>query len=166
MSSARIFGDEIFTATDLNRRPGQVLDEARRRPVTITRNDETFALLLRKDAARMVEAAINAQLMVEISKAAYEYLQTGQPIRIEHPFEWLNALDKDELKDFLTEAHRDFRRALNEEISWADFEAVIHEWHESGIAVRSEALAEAFSAPTDEVALTPPAITDECSPDA
>ena len=153
--SIAIFGDEIFTATDLNRRPGQVLDEAMRRPVTITRNDETFALLLRKDAARMVAAAANAKEMVDLVTAFAQYGLAGKPIPKGHPLEWLNAFDIDELRGLLAEAQRDFHRALNGEISWDEFGAVLDEWHESAIASRSETLAAAFAAPTDEVPLTP-----------
>jgi len=160
-----IFGDEIFTATDLNRRAGQVLDEAKNRPVTITRNDEAFALLLRKDAFRMVEAASNARRMVDLVTAVSTYRQAGAQVPVGHPFEWLNAFDLDELRDLLTEVHGVFRRAADAEISWADFEAAIHEWLESAIALRSEALAAAFAAPIEEVPLTQPVVTAECDAD-
>ena len=161
-----IFGDEIFTATDLNRRAGQVLDEAKNRPVTITRNDEAFALLLRKDASRMVEAASNAGRMVDLVAAISTYRQAGAPVPVGHPFEWLNAFDMDELKELLAEMYGTFRRAASAEISWDDFEAVLHEWHESAMALRSEALAAAFAAPGDEVPLAEPAPTVECGADA
>jgi len=160
-----IFGDEIFTATDLNRRAGHVLDEARNRPVTITRNDEAFALLLRKDASRMAEAVSNARHMVDLVTAMSSYRQVGEPVPVGHPFEWLNALDGDELKDLLAESYGAFRRAADAEISWDDFGAVLHEWNESAIALRCEALAAAFSAPTDEVALTQPAMAADYGAD-
>ncbi|MBZ5622515.1 MAG: type II toxin-antitoxin system prevent-host-death family antitoxin [Acidobacteriia bacterium] len=73
--TATLFGDEIFTATDLNRRAGHVLDEAKNRHVTITRNDEAFALLPRKDASRMVETASNASRMVDLVTAIATYRQ-------------------------------------------------------------------------------------------
>ena len=154
-----IFGDEIFTATDLNRRAGHVLDEARNRPVTITRNDEAFALLPRKDASRLVEAASNARHMVDLVTAISAYRQAGESVPVGHAFEWLDAFDGDECRDLLAEAYGAFCRAADGEISWDDFGAVLHEWQESAIALRSEALAAAFSAPTDEVALTQPTIT-------
>ncbi len=150
-----VFGDEIFTATDLNRRAGQVLDEAANRPVTITRNDEAFALINRKDAARLVESASNARLMVDLVTAISMYRLANAQVPVGHTFEWLNAFDIDELKTLLGEAHGSFRRAADAEISWADFEGVLHEWHESAIAIRSDALAAAFTAPSEEVPLTP-----------
>jgi len=142
-----IFGDEIFTAADLNRRADHVLDEARNRPVTITRNDEAFALLPRKDAARLVEAASNARHMVDLVTAISAYRQAGEEIPVGHAFEWLNAFDGDELRDLQAEVYGAFRRAGDAEISWDDFEAVLHEWQDSAIALRSEALAAAFAAP-------------------
>jgi hypothetical protein len=160
-----VFGDEIFTATDLNRRAGQVLDEATNRPVTITRNDEAFALLNRKDASRMVETASNARLMVDLVTAISTYSLAKAQIPVGHTFEWLNAFDTDEVKDLLAEVHLAFRRAADAEISWGDFEAVIHEWHQSAIAIRSDVLAAAFSAPSEEVRLDPPTLTagTDCS---
>jgi len=154
-----VFGDEIFTATDLNRRAGHVLDEAANRPVTITRNDEAFALLNRKCASRMVEAASNGRLMVDLVTALSTYSLANEQIPIGHAFEWLNAFDTDELKALLSEVHLSFRRAADAEISWDDFEAVVHEWHESAIAARSAVLASAFSAPNEEVPLTQPTLT-------
>jgi len=163
-----VFRDAIFTATDLNRRAGHVLDEAANRPVTITRNDEAFALLDRKVASRMVEAASNARLMVDLVTAISMYSLAGAQIPAGHAFEWLNAFDIDELRTFLTEAHVSFRRAGDAEISWDCFEAVLHEWHESAIATRSTALAAAFSGPGEEVQLTLPVLTATgcTSPDA
>jgi hypothetical protein len=49
--------------------------------------------------------------------------------------------------------------------SWNDFEAVLHEWHESAIALRSDTLAAAFAAPAGEVPLTPPVAPVECGTD-
>jgi hypothetical protein len=155
-ASNTIFGDELFTATDLNRRAGYVLDQAKGHAVTITRNDEAFALLPRKEAARLVAVASNAKQMVGLTTAISQYRQAGKDIPAGHAFEWLNAFDMDEVGDLLTEVYQAFQRASDETISWDDFEAVLHEWHESAVAVRSEALAAAFSAPTNEVPLTQP----------
>jgi hypothetical protein len=154
-----VFGDEIFTATDLNRRAGYVLDEARNRPVTITRNDEAFALLERSVASRMVAAAANAKLMVDLVTAISTYGLANAQIPIGHTFEWLNAFDIDELRTLQAEVHESFRRAADAEVSWDSFEAVLHEWHESAIAIRSDALKAAFSARSQETPLTQVSLT-------
>ena len=67
-------------------------------------------------------------------------------------------------QDLATEMNGVFRSAADGEIPWEDFEAVLHEWHESAIALRSEVLDSAFSAPPDEVPLTEPAPL-ECEAD-
>jgi prevent-host-death family protein len=165
-STNTTFGDKIFTAADLNRRAGHVLDEARTRPVTITRNEEAFALLLRKDASRMVETASNATQMVDLATAIATYRQVGEAVPVGHAFQWLNAFDTVELRGLLNEAHDAFHRALHAEISWDEFEAVFHEWHESAMAVRSQTLAAAFGAPASEVPLERPVVvTADCSTD-
>ncbi|MCE2720285.1 MAG: hypothetical protein LW708_15980 [Anabaena sp. 49628_E55] len=48
------YSDELVTATELNRQPGKVLDKAYEHPITITRNDQSFALLRREDVAYLV----------------------------------------------------------------------------------------------------------------
>ena len=46
MSNA-IYSDCIVTSSELNRRSGQILDTALTTPVTITRNNDSFALVKR-----------------------------------------------------------------------------------------------------------------------
>jgi hypothetical protein len=72
---------------------------------------------------------------------------------------WLKALDQDEIEQLFAEIHEAFSKALSGEDSWDNFEAVLHEWHESALAIMSEELAEAFAAQADEMPLTePPAV--------
>ncbi len=51
-----IYQDRVFQATELNRKHSYVLDCARKGPVTISRNNELFALLRREQAAELVHA--------------------------------------------------------------------------------------------------------------
>lgn len=104
----------------------------------------------------MVEAASNASRMVDLITAISTYRFSNALIPIGHPFEWLNAFDPDELRALLAEVHASFHRAASAEIPWDDFAVVLHEWHESAIAIRSQALAAAFSAPAAEVPLAQP----------
>jgi hypothetical protein len=72
---------------------------------------------------------------------------------------WLRAFDRDEIEQLFAEIHEAFSKALAGEDSWDNFEAVLHEWHESAIAIVSEELTEAFAARSDEMPLTePPAV--------
>ena len=68
------------------------------------------------------------------------------PVPPGHSFEWINPFDMDELRDFQNEVYGAFRSAMDAGTSWNDFEAVLHEWHESAIALRSDTLASAFRA--------------------
>ena len=151
-----VFQDEIFSATDLNRRSGYVLDEARKHPVTIMRNEDAFALLLRKEASRLVDAASKAASMVELVLAACYYKQNGTDVPPEHSFEWINAFDTDDLRTMIDEVSATFRRAASGESGWDEFDAVLHEWQQSAWANRSAEVANAFAAGGDEVPLSPP----------
>lgn len=154
-----VFQDEIFSATELNRRSGHILDEAEKRPVTIMRNEDAFALLLRKDASRLMDAAFKARSMVELVLAACDYKQQGKDVPPEHQFEWINAFDATDLIAMLAEVSLTFRRAASGEIEWDEFDAVLHEWQESAWASRSTELAGAFAAEKDEVSLSVPTLT-------
>jgi len=56
-----IYSDELITATELNRQSGRVLDKALEPPVTITRNDQSFALLRREEVTFLVKAATQSK---------------------------------------------------------------------------------------------------------
>jgi hypothetical protein len=154
-----VFQDEIFSATDLNRRSGHILDEAEKRPVTIMRNEDAFALLPRKKASRLVDSAAKAVSMVELVLAAGHYRQRGLSVPQDHHFEWVNAFDIDDLVTMVDEVSLMFRRAASGELEWDEFDAVVHEWQESAWAARSTEIADAFSAKNDEVPLSAPTLT-------
>ena len=71
-SSRLVYGYELITATELNQQPGRVLDLAMEHPVTITRNDQHFALLRREDMALWVKAATLSLNVFELTAAAYK----------------------------------------------------------------------------------------------
>lgn len=69
---------------------------------------------------------------------------------------WLSVFDSDELQEFIKELSEAFRLIDSSTTAWEIIDALIHEWHESAIAIASPELAAAFSAETDEVPLTLP----------
>jgi hypothetical protein len=154
-TSAGVYGDEIISATELNRHPGRVLDMALERPVTITRNDNSFALLRRDDMTRLVKAVNQINIVFEVLNVAYR-LRLGEQIGTEHPYGWLNVFDTDELHELIEEVISAFRRTESDPGAWDALNAVIHEWHESAIAIQSHELKNAFSDKDDEVLLTQP----------
>lgn len=151
-----IYSDELITATELNRQPGRVLDKALERPVTITRNDQSFALLRREEVTSLVKAATQSKAVFEVLTVAFSLL-LGKEIGFEHPYGWLSVFEEDDLQEFIKELSEAFRLIDSSTTAWEMINAIIHEWHESAIAIASPELAAAFSAETDEVPLTKPA---------
>jgi hypothetical protein len=150
-----IYSDELITATELNRQPGRVLDKALERPVTITRNDQSFALLRREEVTFLVKAATQSKAVFEALTVAFSLL-LGKEIGFKHPYGWLSLFEEDDLQDFIKELSEAFRLIDSSTTAWEIIDAIIHEWHESAVAIASPELADAFSAETDEVPLKPP----------
>jgi hypothetical protein len=149
------YSDELITATELNRQPGRILDKACERPVTITRNDQSFALMRREDAAYLVKGITQSKAVIEMLSVAFS-LRLGKEIGSEHPYGWLRVFDVDDLQDLIKEVTEAFCLTDISNNAWDLIDAIIHEWHESAIAISSPELAAAFSAETDEVPLTKP----------
>lgn len=153
--SHSIFGDELIQAKELNRRPGQVLDKALCHPVTITRNDEFFTLIRREDISILVKQSDQTKEVLELTCAAFLLLHGGD-IDATHPFGWLQAFDADELQELVAEVISAYRKAEFAAEYREELRAVIHEWHESAIAIQSDDLAEAWKSPAEEVPLIQP----------
>lgn len=71
-------------------------------------------------------------------------------------YSWLQAFDREELQEFATEILGTYYGAATSLDRWENLDAVIHEWHESAIAILSDDLSEAWQDTDEEVALTPP----------
>ncbi|GAB1539110.1 hypothetical protein NUACC21_17750 [Scytonema sp. NUACC21] len=158
-----IYSDTLVTATELNRQPGKVLDRALEHPVTITRNDEHFALLRREEVSSLTKAAQSGKNVIELLSAAFRLL-LGEKLSSEHPHGWLRVFDKDDLQLFIDEITEAYRSAILCGQAWEELEAIIHEWHESALAIANPDIAYAFSDKDeyDEVPLPQP-ITEKAS---
>ncbi|QLE58107.1 hypothetical protein [Nostoc sp. TCL26-01] len=150
-----IYSDELITATELNRQPGLVLDKALEHPVTITRNEQSFALLRREQVTSLVKTATQSKAVFEALTVAFSLL-LGKEIGGEHPYRWLSVFDTDDLQEFIKELSEAFRLIDSSTTAWEIIDILIHEWYESAIAIASPELAAAFSTETDEVPLTKP----------
>jgi hypothetical protein len=144
-----IYSDELVTATELNRQPGRILDKALEHPITITRNDQSFALLRREDVALFVKTAQHSREIVELLNTAFRLL-LNQKIGAEHPYGWLGAFDADELNEFINEVISAYRSVALQETknfdkAWNELEAIIHEWYESALAIANPDLESAFT---------------------
>jgi hypothetical protein len=152
-----VFDDVIVSATALNRRSGEVLDQALEKCVTIMRNEQAFALLRREQAAGMTALLRSAQQTLELFRAI-EQVRSGAAVDPAGEFEWVGAFGSDDLKGMADEVYTAFARARRGEIPLEDVDAVIYEWEESAWAVRSPDVKAAFEAAPHEVRLTEPVV--------
>lgn len=153
LSGFDAFGDEVFTSTELNRRAGEVLNHAREHPVTISRNNELFALLRREEVAKLVQAASKASAAVAVVSEAYA-LCAGGAVSI--PYSWLTAFEPDDLRRLSTEVLTAIRQAFSGNADWSELDAVIHEWKQSALAAQSGVLDEALREVACETPLQDP----------
>ncbi|MFG6097337.1 hypothetical protein SPB21_18880 [Leptothoe sp. ISB3NOV94-8A] len=156
MSSAitanRLYQDATFSATELNRKPGQILDAALEGPVTIHRNGESYALMSRKRASALYGKTDSLAQAFEITNAAHR-IRHGEQISSSSRFAWLKAFDSEELTDLIDEISESYHRAMATDDGWKLLLGIIHEWCESAIAIVSDELDEAWNAEGDEVPL-------------
>jgi hypothetical protein len=152
-----VFDDVIVSATALNRRSGEILDQALEKCVTIMRNDQAFALLRREQAAEMTNLLRCAQQVLDLIHAI-DLVRSAVALDAGNEFEWITAFPSGDLKEMAEEVYEVYARARSGEVSPEAVEAVIHEWQESAWAVRSPEVRSAFEAPSDEVPLTEPVL--------
>lgn len=142
----RLFSDHLVTASELNRGPGAVLDKACRAPVTITRNDQSFALMRRDIAAHL---AVITEQATKMNQVIYSILSVlmGHQLPQAHPYHWLHAFDKDDLVEMASELLAAFEQLEKGDSEDPEpVETVIYEWHQSAIHATNEVLREAFHA--------------------
>ena len=156
--SKHIFSDEIVKATDLNRKSGAILSKAAQSPITIVRNDEYFTLMRRDDIADIVAESAIAKNVVEILNTAFKLSISleGNPTA-NGEYGWMRAFDREEIQELVTEVSEAYHCAAFEPNGWENLRAVIHEWHESAIAILSTDLKEAWQSPDEEEPLASPA---------
>lgn len=150
-----VFDDVIVSATMLNRRPGEVLDQALVRSVTIMRNEQAFALLRREQAAEMMALLRGAQEVLDLFYAI-DRVRSAAVLDPSNEFEWITAFGPDDLKKMGDELYVAYAKVRKGELPLDELDAVIHEWHESAWAIRSSDVRTAFAAAADEVPLTEP----------
>ena len=139
-----IFSDELITATELNRQPGRILDKALEHPITITRNDQSFALLRRENMALFVNAAQQSRATLELINAAFRLLLNPKT-EIEYSYNWLRVFDTEELNELIDEVMATYHSVDLLKKDWQDLDILIHEWYESALAISNPELETAFN---------------------
>jgi len=152
-----VYADELISATELNRQSGRILDRALEHPVTITRSEQHFALLKRDDVAQIISAARLSKEALGVLIIAVSLL-SGRTVEANHVYGWLSVFDRDELHEFVREILEAYQSPDLSRDSLDSISVIIHEWHESSLAIASPVLADAFgvNAETDELPLTKP----------
>ena len=148
-----LFGDEVYSSTDLNRRSAEVLDQARKGPVTISRNGEQFALFKREQAAGLVRAALQFGPTLELLEGALSVVEGKEPVAA---LAWLKAFERDDIRKMVREVLVTSISAVRETGDWQAVNDIVHEWHESALVAISGVLAEAMRSPADESRLPDP----------
>jgi hypothetical protein len=148
-----VFSDEVFTSSDLNRRISEVLNHASNRPVTISRNNEQFALLRRDQAADLVRAVSNFSSLVEVVQAAVAIKRNEA---IPQGASWMAVLPEGDRISMLQELFTASHAALDGDGDWETVSTALHEWRETASLLSSKVLDEAMSAAPDEQPLTDP----------
>ena len=141
--STTLYSDCLFSSSDLNRRAGYVLDTALTTPVTITRNNDSFALLKRDVMTSMAKGIEQMNNITQLVNVAYR-LSEGQDIETNHQFKWIEEFDSEERSELVNEVYQALELAKLTD-DWDEVAAVIHEWRESAVAIASDELTEAFS---------------------
>ena len=155
-----LFADEMYSSTDLNRRSGEVLDHATKRPVTISRNKEQFALLRRDYAAKLIKTARQFGPILDLLGSALSAVE-GKEVPL--AMAWMKAFDTNDLRRMIREVLVASDKALQETNDWDCVDAIIHEWRESALVAMSGVLDETMNSPSDEIPLTDPRAILEAS---
>lgn len=140
--STAIYSDHLFTSSELNRRPGHILDIALTTPVTITRNNDSFALIRRELMANMAKGIEQMTNVSQLTNVVYR-VTLGQEIDNTNEFKWVEEFNNEERVDLVNEVYEVLNQAQLTG-DWDEVAAVIHEWRESAIALNSEELSKAF----------------------
>jgi hypothetical protein len=148
-----LFSDEVYSSSDLNRRAGEVLDHARERPVTISRNREQFALLKREQVAKLIQTSNHFGPIVELVVAALSIAEGKEP---QNSLAWLKAFDVGDLRKMIREVLVASSQALRDKTDWEPVHAIIYEWHESALLAMSGVFEEMMATPSEEVPLPDP----------
>lgn len=150
-----VFGDRLFTATDLNRDSRRVLDAACQGPVTITRHDQHFALMQRDRAAALVRMQEAASRAVEALIHARRILRQD-PADPPASLHWLRHADHDDIQNFIDELLDTFTSVAGGYADPSRIDDVLYEWEESARMAMSPEVAKAYAAPAEPEPLWDP----------
>lgn len=136
----------VVRPTDLNRRSGEILERAGRYPVLIARGDDPLVLARHQWVSTLLGSEARAELLAELSGYLTRRM-TGERTDEGGPFDWLNAFDDLEVREFVAELRAAVRDVQAGKLEPDVIDALLHEWRESGIRPKEYLLALKRTAP-------------------
>lgn len=121
-----LFGDRIYSSTELNRRSGEVFRSAMEGPVTISRNSDAFALMTRAEAGRVFRQA--AGLAAAADLLAGIVAAKRRPDSLPEGLKWLAEFGAEELDRFQQEYASALQLASDDAAGWELADSVVEEW--------------------------------------
>lgn len=130
----------VVKPTDLNRRSGEILERAARYPVLIARGDDPLVLARHEWVSTLLGSEARAELLAELSGYLTRRM-TGERTDEGGRFDWLNAFDDLEVREFVGELRATIRDIQAGKLEPDLIDALLHEWRESAIRPKEYLLA-------------------------
>lgn len=121
----------IVSSTEVNRRPGSVLDQAEGTPVLVTRGGRDLVIARHELVRGLIDSDACSGLLAELSEYLIRRLMHHDAADHGGTFDWLGHFDDEDLETFVAELRAAHRDARGRPAAWPLFDAVIHEWKES-----------------------------------
>jgi hypothetical protein len=132
----RLFGDRLFSVTDMSRQAGKILDLALKAPVTVTRGDHHFALMRRELASSLFGVTASTEALTDVLMACQQRL-AGDPLPQDDEYSWMAGLAQDDLVELIRAALESFRTSMSSATAWTAFDDTIRQWKDGALAAAS-----------------------------
>jgi prevent-host-death family protein len=143
MTTIALAPRRTVTASDLQRKTKQVLDDASKGPVSLSRRNAPDITLVSSDLwNEATHARAWLSFVTSIVHYVVERAEKGEGAAYPAEFSWLRSFEVPDLRDFLTELTAAVTGALHGGRSWELAEAVIEEWRRSAAVLEDAELSE------------------------
>lgn len=129
-----LLADKIVSATELNRRPSEILALALDSPVTVTYKGGDCVILGRDSAAKLFQEEKHLTYLMGLANYMLARFCQASWNALGQEFRWLDGFDKEDVLEFFREYCETLRSRTSRA---ADLENVLHEWQESAAALRN-----------------------------
>lgn len=123
----------VVSSTEVNRRPGSVLDQAEGTPVLVTRGEGDLVIASHALVRGWVDSDARSGQLAELNEYLIRRFMHHDAADHGGTFDWLSHFDDEDLETFVAELRTAHRNARRRPSAWPLFDAVLHEWQESSI---------------------------------